>query len=297
MNTSSSEAKRIRASMVKDTGSNDVPIEVQRREWEDAAAQAVLPAETSVEVQIIDGIHGEMVRAKGVAQKPVMLWLHGGGFSTGSCVTHRDFAARLSQAIRMPVLLVDYRLAPENPFPAGLDDCVTVYRWLIAHGYDSRDVWLGGDSAGGGLALSTILALKEAGDALPAGVVLMSAWLDLQMRGESIRTHDALDPMVSEAGLRAAARDYVGEHDPREVLLSPVDSDLRGLPPTLIQVGAHEVLLSDSVRLAESAREVGAQVELEIWPEMWHFFQAWAGELPEGQAALEQVGRFVGKRN
>jgi acetyl esterase/lipase len=293
---SSPESKRIRAGFSSDANAVEVPIEEERRAWEEAAAQAVLPEGTSVEPYEIEGVQCELVRAPDVSVENVMMWLHGGGYNAGSCVTHRDFAARLSAGVRMPVLVVEYRLAPEHPFPEGLADALSVYRWLLDNGYASQRVFVGGDSAGGGLLLSLLLMLKEEGVPMPAGAVFLSAWIDLALRGESMGSRMPFDPTVSEEGLRKAAALYIGERDPDDPLLAPLDGDLRELPPLLIHVGDDEILLSDSTRLAERARAVGVEVELEIWPEMWHFFHAWAADLPEAREAIGKIGAFVRKR-
>ncbi|HEX2905820.1 MAG TPA: alpha/beta hydrolase fold domain-containing protein [Phototrophicaceae bacterium] len=166
---------------------------------------------------------------------------------------------------------------------------------MLRQGHTGEHIFIGGDSAGGGLAMSLLMALKQAEEPLPGGVVLLSPWLDLALRGDTLTSHDALDPLVSEAGLRHATQLYAGNHDLCNPLLSPIDGNLCGLPPLLIHVGDHEVLLSDSQRMAERAAAVGVEVDLQVWPEMWHCFPAWPG-LPEAQAALEMIARFVQKQ-
>lgn len=289
----SEESKRIRATFVNDSEAINVPIEVQRRDWEEGALQTPLPPDTHIEPLSADGVPCEKVSCGIVDQSKVMLWLHGGGFNAGSAKTHRELAARLSLATGIPILLPDYRLAPEYPFPAGLEDSVKVYRWLIRHGTHPGHIVVGGDSAGGGLAISTLLSLLDAGEPMPAAAVLISPMLDLTLSGESIQSRAALDPLVSREGLSAAIKLYIGNRDPREPLLSPIYADLHGLPPMLIHVGDHERLLSDSVTLAERASAVGVEVNLDIWAEMWHVWHAFAATLPEGQQALEQIGEYV----
>jgi epsilon-lactone hydrolase len=189
--------------------------------------------------------------------------------------------------------LLDYRLAPEHPCPAALEDAVAGYRWLLERGVRPEQIVIGGDSSGGGLALATLVRLREQGVALPAAGVLLSPWVDLTIAGPSIQTRAAIDPLVSPESLRLAAGYYLGGADPRMTLASPLYADLRGLPPLLIQAGDHEVLLSDATRLAEQARAAGVDVTLDVWDEMWHVWQAWAEILPEGQQAIERIGAFI----
>jgi acetyl esterase/lipase len=191
------------------------------------------------------------------------------------------------------VLLLDYRLAPEHPFPAAVHDTVAAYQWLLACGTPPEQIVMGGDSSGGGLALAAMLWLREHALAVPAAGVLLSPWLDLALTGSSIQSHATIDPLVSQESLRLAASYYMGDADPKTPLASPVYADLRGLPPLLIQVGAHEVLLSDSTRLAEQARAVGVDVTIEVWDAMWHVWHAWAEVLPEGKQAIERIGTFI----
>ncbi|HSD82368.1 MAG TPA: YwbE family protein [Anaerolineae bacterium] len=293
LNIPSPESNRIRATLIKDDGSSAVPLEVQRRQWEESVAAVELPPGTVIEATSIAGVPCEWITRSEVAPDRAFLFLHGGGFTTGSCRTHRELAARLCGTTGWPILLVDYRLAPEYPFPAGLESVVQVYRGLLAQGFQADRLIVGGDSAGGGLALSAVLALRDRGERLPAALVLLSPWLDLALSGPTIESRAALDPLVSRAGLQACARDYIDQRDPGDPLISPLFAELHDLPPLLIQVGDHEMLLSDSTRLAEKAQAAGVAVTLEVWPAMWHVWQGWAASLPEGQAALRQIGEYV----
>jgi acetyl esterase/lipase len=193
-----------------------------------------------------------------------------GAYALGSIETHREFVSRLARASGMRALLIDYRLAPEHPFPAALEDAVAAYHWLIAQGFEASRVLIAGDSAGGGLALAALLALKDAGEGLPAGAVCISPWTDLSSTAESIRTKARVDVVLNPDTLEIYAWRYAGEHDLRSPLISPLYADLSGLPPLLIQVGSDEILLDDATRLAARAREVGVEVTLRVWPEMFH---------------------------
>jgi epsilon-lactone hydrolase len=289
----SPESQRIRATFVDDSASANIPLDVQRREWEEAAAKMPLLPGITIESISADGVPGEWVRSPDSAPDKVLLWLHGGGFSTGSCITHRDLASRLSLAANIPVLTIDYRLVPEHPFPAGLNDAVTAYRWLLKTGYMSQNIFIGGDSSGGGLAMSALVVLRDAGDPMPAGAVLISPMADMALRGESFTSRAGIDPLISQIGLTTAAKLYAADNDPKNPLLSPVYADLHGFPALFIQVGDHELLLSDSTRLADHAKGAGVEVKLEVWPDMWHVFHGWASELLEAQTAIRGIGEFI----
>jgi epsilon-lactone hydrolase len=289
----SAESRKIRAGFVSDSESVQLPIEQQRHDWETAALQTILPPDTAIEAAPIGGVECEWVRCGILDENKVFLFLHGGGFNSGSPRTHHDLAARLSQEAGIPVLLPDYRLAPEHPFPAGIEDVIQVYRELLEAGYQAQQIVIGGDSAGGGLAISTLLMLRDQGEIMPAAVVLMSPMLDMALAGESMTTRAAFDPLTTGFGLRTAVDLYMGAGDLKNPIASPVYADLRGLPPLLIHVGDHELLLSDSTRLAENAQAANIEKELKIWPEMWHVFQAWAADLPEAREALAQIGGYV----
>ncbi len=212
----------------------------------------------------------------------------------GSISTHREMAGRLSRAAAARVLLIGYRLAPENPFPAAVEDSVTGYRWLISTGVDPGKVVIAGESAGGGLTVATLVALRDAGDPLPAAAIPVSPWVDMEALGESMTTKAEVDPMATKEGIAEMAKAYLGGADPRTPLAAPIYADLKGLPPLLIQVGTSEVLLDDANRLAERAKSAGVDVILEPWEDMihmWHFFPM----LPEGQQANERIGEFVRK--
>jgi epsilon-lactone hydrolase len=222
-----------------------------------------------------------------------ILYLHGGGYYFCSPQTHRSLVFALARRSRARIFSLDYRLAPEYPFPAALDDALAAYRWLVADGISPRTIVIAGDSAGGGLALATLLALRDAGDPLPAGGLLFSPWTDLAATGASITSNDGRDPMFLGAAIGRAAKPYLGDADPRNPRASPVYGRFDGLPPLFIQVGDTEVLLDDSTRVADRARAAGVTVDLEIWPKMPHVFQMFAPFMPEANRALDHAASFI----
>jgi acetyl esterase/lipase len=271
----------------------DTPIEQQRQEWESSVEAANLRLPAVVTAVDLDGIYGEWVRVANSDEASVILFLHGGGFNAGSCKTHRALATHVAQAAGARALLVDYRLAPEHPCPAAIEDAVQAYRWLLQQGIMPGQIAVVGDSAGGGLALAVLIALRDRGVAGPSAATLLSPWLDLALRGESIHTRAQLDPLTSYDDLRRAALLYLGDLEPDDPRASPLYADLHQLPPLLIHAGDHEVLRSDATRLAEKAAAAGVPVQIEIWDDMWHVWHAWADDLPEARAAIAQVGQFI----
>ena len=223
----------------------------------------------------------------------VVYYLHGGGYVMGSLTSHQDLVARIAKAARARVLYIDYRLAPEHPFPAAVEDATKAYRWLLATGVDPARMAIGGDSAGGGLTVATLVNLRDSGDPLPAAAFCISPWVDLEGTGESMTTNADVDPMVGAEGLADMGRAYLGGAEPRSPLAAPLYADLRGLPPTLIHVGTHETLLDDSTRLHARAKEAGVDALLEKGEELFHVWHAFAPMLPEGQEAVDRIGEYV----
>jgi monoterpene epsilon-lactone hydrolase len=239
----------------------------------------------------LGGVPGEWVEGPKSGEL-VLLYLHGGGYFGCSAETHRPITAGFAlQGFR--VYAPDYRLAPENRFPAALDDAVAVYRALLNAGHQPHQIVVSGESAGGGLTLSLMLALRTANIPLPACAALFSPWTDLAATGDSIRTNSSRCSMFIGTDIAPSARYYLGETDPRNPLASPLYADLTGLPPLLIHVGADEVLRDDSTRLAERARAAGVTVELKIWPVVPHAWQLAAHMIPEGRASLREAGEFL----
>jgi epsilon-lactone hydrolase len=252
------------------------------------------PEGVSVEPTTLGGRPAEWIVPIGAGRERVVLYLHGGGYCEGSLNTHRSLAARLAVAAGSAVCNLDYRLAPEHPFPAAVDDAVAALLHLLADGFDPGSIAIAGDSAGGGLTVATLVALRRREAALPAAAVCLSPWADLTQSSATYQSRAALDPMCSRDGLTTMAAHYLGDIDPTDPLASPVYADLSGLPPLMIEVGDDEVLLADSMALAEAARAAGVDVDLSIWTDMIHVFTAFPGELvPESDESLAAIGSFL----
>lgn len=221
-----------------------------------------------------------------------ILFLHGGGYVIGSPRSHIAMAARLARYADASVSVIDYRLAPEDPYPAGVDDCVAAYRALAAE-HGSSSIVIAGDSAGGGATLATLCRLREAGESAPAAAYLMSPWTDLTGSGDSVRTEADADPMLQPAALAVFAEHYAAGQPLDQPGISPLFADLSGLPPMFVQVGSDEILLDDSIRLVERARAAGVAVDLDVADGLWHVFQAFAGMMPEATRALIEAAAFI----
>jgi monoterpene epsilon-lactone hydrolase len=274
----------------------DTPVEELRSGFDHLArSRFTLPEGVSFEAVDAGGVSAEWNVPRNVSpQDPVILYTHGGGYSIGSIATHRGLTARLAQAANGRVLSIDYRLAPENRFPAAVEDAVAAYRWLLRQGIGPERVVFAGDSAGGGLALAAMIALREQGEALPTAAVCMSPLTDLAHEGESMRSRAELDPLVQLVSSVAYAHRYVGhDGDLKAPLASPLYADLRGLPPTLILVDTWETLLDDSTRWAERAKAAGCDVTIEVWEEMIHIFPIFSDELPEARQAIVRMGEYI----
>lgn len=274
----------------------DAPVAGMRAAFEQGAGAIPLPPDVHREPANTGGAPGEWISIDGAAAEATLLYLHGGGYVIGSVNTHREAVARIARAANGRALSLDYRLAPEHPFPAAVDDATAAYRWLLVQGDDPRTIVIAGDSAGGGLAAATLLALRDAGDPLPAAAVLLSPWLDLACTGASMKANAAADPILSRERLLRWAAHYLNGADARTPLASPLYGDLAGLPPLLLQAGTAETLQDDSVRFAERAQAAGVDATLELWDEMIHVWHLFALMLPEGQQAIDRVGAWVRER-
>jgi monoterpene epsilon-lactone hydrolase len=270
-------------------------VEQQRAGFEQIAAMLPVDADIKREPVTANGVKSEWVSAPGADAGRAILYLHGGGYVIGSINTHRALAGRLSRAAKARVLVIDYRLAPEHPHPAPVEDSVAAYRWMLAQGIKPSRIALAGDSAGGGLAAATLVAIREAKLPVPAAGALLSPWVDMEGIGESMTTKDKADPMVHKEGLLNMAKAFLGGQNPRTPLAAPLYADLTGLPPLLIQVGTSETLLDDASRFAERAKKAGVNVTYEPWDNMIHVWQLFAPMLDEGQQAIEKIGAFVRK--
>jgi len=268
-------------------------IEEQRAQMEVSLTQFQLPTDVRCAPVNAGGVPAEWVTTPGVTTERVICYLHGGGYVIGSINTHRELASRLSRAASARVLVLDYRLAPENPFPAAVDDSTAAYRWLLSIGVDSARLVIAGESAGGGLTVATIVALRDAGESLPAAGICLSPWVDLACLGESIVTKADIDPVANKESMLMLAKTYLGDTDPCTPLASPLYAELTGLPPLLIQVGTAECLFDDAMRLADNARAAGVDVTLEPWDDMIHMWHMFAAILPEGQQAIDRIGEFI----
>ncbi|MFZ6003161.1 MAG: alpha/beta hydrolase [Actinomycetota bacterium] len=271
--------------------------EMTVEQWREAYAGlgAMLPAREGVVVTPVDagGVPAEWI---GDDDGPVVVYLHGGGYCIGSLETHRAMLTHLAAAIPGRVLAVDYRLAPEHPHPAALDDAVAAYRFALSDGVVPDHVVVAGDSAGGGLTLATLVALRDTGVPLPAAGVCLSPWADLTQSGATIATHAEADPMVRAADLDRWAEAYRGTAAAGSPAISPLFGDLAGLPPLHIEVGTAEVLLDDARRVTAAARAAGVEVELHEAEDMIHVWQFFAGIVPEADEAIARIAAFVTAR-
>jgi acetyl esterase/lipase len=269
-------------------------IEEQRTGMEAQLASQPLPTGATFDEIRIGAMAADWVTMPNSAHGRVVLYLHGGGYVMGSRRTHRELAARIARDASARVLVLEYRLAPEHPFPAAVDDATEAYRWLRKQGVAASSIAIAGDSAGGGLTLATLLKLREAGDALAACAVLLSPWTDLEGNGASAQPGGADDPMIPLAALRDMGKIYA-QQSTGTALASPVHANFKGLPPLLIQVGTRELLLDDSTRVADKARAAGVPVRLEIEDGAFHVWQMMPA-LPEAASAVKRIGAFVRER-
>jgi epsilon-lactone hydrolase len=255
----------------------------------------MVPRASRVRVQkeTIAGLNAEWLTPDDADDDKLLLYWHGGGYVMGSCASHRPFVSHVAREGGVKALVPEYRLAPEHPFPAAVEDSVNLYRALLEKGYEPANIVVAGDSAGGGLAVAMSLSLRDSGDPLPGAVALLSPLLDLSWQGESMITRKDKDPWFTREHLLHVSKAYCDDTEITHPLVSPVFADASGLPATLIQVGDDELLLSDSERFAENMRTSGGQVDIDVWSGMWHVWQMFIGLMPESRQAVEKLGEFI----
>jgi epsilon-lactone hydrolase len=268
----------------------------QRRQLRELLSAQPLPAEVTVTTGELGGVPTAEVTVDGIEARHVVLYFHGGVYVMGDAALAADLASQVGRRTQAKVISVDYRLAPEHPFPAAVDDALAAYRALLDSGIAPSDIAFAGESAGGGLAIATIVNARDHGLPLPAAALTMSPYVDLTLAGASMETKRGADALLSREALEARIPDYTSGRDPAFDLISPVFADLSGLPPLIIQAGSHEVLLDDAVRLARQAGVADVDVTLEITPGVPHVFQAYHAILDEGASALDRAGRFLSAR-
>ncbi|MFJ4830815.1 alpha/beta hydrolase [Streptomyces sp. NPDC088747] len=265
----------------------------QRAVFHEMISSVPLPGDVSAEPGELGGVPVVTVATPGADPSAAVLYFHGGAYALGSAADSVGLAADVARRVGARAVSVDYRLAPEHPFPAAIDDAVAAYRALLDQGVPASRVAFVGESAGGGLVAAALVALKETGLPQPASAAVFSPWADLTVSGHSATGKAALDPALTPEALRTRARDYLGEHDAATPLASPVLADLTGLPPLLVQVGSHEILLDDAIRLAARAAHHDVAVELQVWPEVPHVFQGFAALLDDAGQALDAAAAFI----
>ncbi|MEZ5008866.1 MAG: alpha/beta hydrolase [Chitinophagales bacterium] len=263
----------------------------QRKSFERLSVFTKFPRFVKSEKHEIAGLEAMSFYPKQMNKDRVVLYLHGGAYCAGSVKTHKALIARIARASKCKAIGINYRLAPDYPYPAALEDALSAYNELLAQGH--KNIFLAGDSAGGGLCMALMLKLKKQRKPMPKGATLISPWTDLAMTGESIRTKIYNDPLIDPKVLKYFAGLYIGEDSPTNPYISPLYGDLSQLPPILIQVGGNEVILDDSTRLAKKLKKNGCEVELEVWENMFHVWHYLGGVLPESKDAIDSIGSFV----
>lgn len=278
----------------KDALLGDQPVEVRRRRMDSAARRAIrLPRGVCLKNVSAYGVPSDWLEPDDAVAGRAVLYLHGGAYVICSPSTHRGLAGHIALTSQARVLLIDYRLAPENPFPAALEDALAGYRWLLEQGYSPEHIAIGGDSAGGGLSLSTAFSLRDNHSKMPGALFLLSPWTDLTFSGESIHTRAERDPLLRLSDDDWLVKVYANGRPLDHPYISPLFGNMNALPPTLIQVGTEEILFDDSFRLEQKARAAGVDVTLETWPGMWHVFQGFVPYVPESLQAIKKVGEFI----
>jgi len=288
------QLKRFQNRLLKRLNYEKVNAEKWRQAENMMARSLPIPEDVKWEQVNADGVVAGFISTPGVSQDRVLFSIHGGSYVAGSIFNNKENLGRWSRQAKMTVFAVEYRLAPEHPFPAGLNDCIKAYIWLIKERkIKSKNVIIFGSSAGGGLTVAMLLKLRDKGEKLPAAAVLQSPWLDLTLSGRSIKSKAEVDPILNEGFLRIAAQWYCGAEDPRNPLISTIFADLTGLPSLFVQVGTSEILLDDSIRLTEKAKTAGIDVQLKIWEGMPHSFIGMSPSIPEVPKGRAQIANFL----
>lgn len=268
-------------------------IEAERANQERMLSLLRLPAACTTISSTIAGVPAEWIDNPETENGRILIYLHGGAYCLCSINTHRTLAAYIGQAAKAKTLIIDYRLAPEHHHPAALEDATAVYKWCLEEGYDPQKIAIVGDSAGGGLTLATLLALRDQKLPLPGTAVCLSPWVDLLGTGSSMQNKVDIDPILSPQFLQRSARMYTNGHKLENPFISPLYASFHDLPPLLIQVGTEEILLDDAARLAEKAKADGVEVTLDVWDDMFHVWHMGVSLLPEAKAAVSQIGAFI----
>lgn len=271
----------------------ETSLDQMRGDWDELSGSLISPVSPLREAVDAGGVRAEWFVAPGAAADRVVMYLHGGGYVFGSAKSHAALAAQLSDSAQARVLFVEYRLAPEHPFPAAVEDSTAAYRWLLAQGYAPGRIAIAGDSAGGGLTFGTLLSIKQLGLPMPACATPISPWVDMEASGESMTSKAAEDPVVQMPMIQQLAAMVLPQGNVREPLIAPLHADLSGLPPLMIHVGSRETLLDDSMRIAARAAHANVAVQLVVWPGQIHVFQVFCARLDEGVEAIEQLGAFI----
>jgi monoterpene epsilon-lactone hydrolase len=289
----STEHEALVGALLATPGVTEAPtLAQQRADYDAMLGQAGIPADVQIEPITVAACAADWVSVGDVEGAPVVLYLHGGGYVIGSNVGYREFAGRLARGTGARICVLNYRLAPEHPFPAAVDDGAAAYRWLLEQGIAAKNIVIAGDSAGGGLALATLLSLREAGVELPAAAVCLSPWTDLPGTGESNRPGAVDDPLIADGALEGMRAQYAPD-DLTHPLASPHYGDLAGLPPLMIMVGTREKLLDDSRRLVQLARHSGVEVDYFEGEGLIHVWPVVAAAAPESAAAIDRVAAFL----
>jgi acetyl esterase/lipase len=271
----------------------DGDVDEQRRLLRELLSAQPLPPDVTVTAGTLGGVPTAEITVDGIEPRHAVLYFHGGVYVLGDASLAADLASQVGRRTQAKVISVDYRLAPEHPYPAAVDDALAAYEALLDNGVAPSDIAFAGESAGGGLAVATLVNVRDRGLPLPAAAFVMSPYADLTLAGTTMETRSEVDPLLSREALQARVADYTSGQDAALALISPVFADLSGLPPLIIQAGTHEVLLDDAVRLAEQAATGDVQVTLDITPGVPHVFQAYYPLLDEAAAALDRAGQFL----